>query len=730
MSDTCAAAKTIQIALGLLLLFPSAAAGKLLNAPQRLTIEDLINVNEVGSVYSIPSQVQISPDGKRVVYQMRRTLLAENKYVFDLWLVNTSGVARPQQLTHNAPTTNFRHLLMPRWSPDSRSIAFFSTPAGESEIHLIQLDNQREKVLARGQGILGGFDSKRNAGVMTEFKWSPDGNYIAFVASVNESNSQNDPETGVQVDVDWYPGAGWVPLPPAILCTIDVHSGKVRRLTESTLNVEGFDWSPDSRRLVFSASKEVKVISFMNTDLYIVEHESQKIIPLLEQPGPDREPVWSPDGNWIAFSSQMGEEDWLYVTVPAVIRVSGGPPIYPTKYFLNELYDGPRNVGWSGDSTQLYFEAPYHMSSHLFRIALDARSAPSLITPEDGRYYSHFSYSKGGQLVAFAIQSVTEPADIYVSRLDAFKPIRLTDVNPQLNGIPRASSETLEWRSKDDRWDIHGIVVKPPDFKSGKLYPLLVFNEGGPSMAAMRYDFAAQYPINVLAANGYVILSPNTRGRGGYGKAFHHAIGDEKSLGPNPLSDMLAGVDLLVEKGIADPNREGIMGFSYGCYLTAYAITQTARFKAASVNDGVVDLASDILLQGGSAWRLSLQRVMSGFGPPYDPHELSEMMRQSAIFNIQRVSTPVLLEYGVNGAAPTQGKMFYEGLQYFQVPSEFIVYPRTAHGITEPQLRENSFRRNLAWLDYWLLDRPYSNPRLQVQYDDWKRRHPRPASGP
>ncbi|MCI0627433.1 MAG: S9 family peptidase [Acidobacteria bacterium] len=689
-----------------------------LSSGRFIAVRDLLNVNEAGFFAS--GGVQISPNGKWVAFQVRKALLPENQYVYDLWLVDTSGDSSPKQLTHNAPTGSMFVHLRPQWSPDSRKVAYFRSTERGRQIWLIDVATFEEGPLMGPDTVWEG--NPRD--VPVDFEWSRDGQFIAFVAGTS-STAEAELKQGAEVDVTWSPwqGVGKPAEAPALLHIVDLGTHQVRRLTDGSLIIDSFDWSPDSRQLVVSASEDSRWGNYMRTDLYLVERQTGTVRSLHKQTGMDAKPVWSPDGNWIAFASQRGRENWMGTTVVAAISPAGGKPRYLTEDLLAKgTMFGWTPVYWSANSDAVYFAVQFHMSYHLFRVPLVEGNAV-MVTPDDGRFYSDFSFSQDNRHAVFARESVAEPPDIYLSSLSPFKPIRLTEMNPQLADVAKAQVEVVKWRSKDNKWDIHGALIKPPDYQVGKKYPLLVFLFGGPSMVRLQHNLGGPsqlYPIQVFAAHGYLVLAPNTRGRGGFGEAFENAIGTEKSYGPNPYEDMMGGVDLLVERGIADPDRLGILGFSYGAYLSAYSLTQTDRFKAASIGEGVaMDIPYVIFGAGGHAPRMNLYRDMWGFGSPYDPAEMKEMMRQSPAYHVQNVKTPVLLEYGASGG-PEQGKIFFQGLKYFNIPSEFIVYPRTSHGIEEPLLREDSYKRNLAWFDYWLLDKPYPDPAKQVQYDGWK----------
>jgi dipeptidyl aminopeptidase/acylaminoacyl peptidase len=211
------------------------------------------------------------------------------------------------------------------------------------------------------------------------------------------------------------------------------------------------------------------------------------------------------------------------------------------------------------------------------------------------------------------------------------------------------------------------------------------------------------YPHLVWAARGYVVFAPNNRGRGGWGVPFRQAMPERGDFMPGPYEDVMAGVDHLIGLGLADPDRMAITGFSYGAGLTAYAITRTPRFKAAGIFEGFPNNLRSALRAAGVEDRRELLKDQRGFGSPWDADGRRTLLANSPIFDMDKARTPTLLEYGANSAAREDGNELFSALQFFKIPSLYIVYPRSGHSIDEPKLRLDSFERQLAWFDYWVL---------------------------
>jgi dipeptidyl aminopeptidase/acylaminoacyl peptidase len=225
------------------------------------------------------------------------------------------------------------------------------------------------------------------------------------------------------------------------------------------------------------------------------------------------------------------------------------------------------------------------------------------------------------------------------------------------------------------------------------------------------------------AVRGYAVLIPNTRGRAGYGPAFERAIGTEKERGRGPLEDALGGVDLLVSRGIADSTRTGVLGHSYGGYMTAYTITQTNRFKAAVIHEGgplYLMTRGYYGFQPGQ-WRELLARDLYGVHNPFDPAERTRMMNESPGLNAERVKTPTLLQYGARAAAEDDGIPFYNALRRFNVPAAIFVYDE-GHVFSRPAAVADDLTRTLEWLDFWVRGIPFPDAARAAEYEAWKKK--------
>jgi len=359
------------------------------------------------------------------------------------------------------------------------------------------------------------------------------------------------------------------------------------------------------------------------------------------------------------------------------------------------------------------FTESYHFGRHLFEGDLDTNKVRQL--SPNGRYYQHYSFSADARHLALAIEDVTTPSDVYMTSLPWHAPRKLTNLHPGWSDIRRAQVRTTKWRSRDNRFDIEGVVILPPDWRPGKRLPTLLYIPGGPSMPRMGFMMDEPFfPFLVFAARGWAVFIPSSRGRNGFGMEMWYAISRDADPMPGPFADVMSGVDDLIARGIADPDKLAFSGLSYGGTLGSYVLTHTTRFKAGDINEGFPNTLRLALRYAGSPFSRQLLHDQYGTGSPWNKKDLRVLWENSPVYAMDHAKTPTLLEFGELAGARDEGVELYSGLQYFHVPSMFIVYPRTGHGIEEPKLLIDSYRRQLSWFDYWVLGKG-KDPRLDQQ---------------
>lgn len=648
------------------------------------TVEDILRVKSV-------LETQISPDGSQVIYTLSEPDLEENFHGTNLWLINSAGGIAVKL------TKEGRRNDSPRWSPDGRNAAFISNRENGNQIWLLNLAQNKEVKLTNIQGLIG------------SLTWSPDGKQIAFLAVESETEEARQKRQAQGEVILVEPN-----LTRIQIYSIDVETKQTRELTSGNFTIRDISWSPDSKEISFSvwspqtgdsAFVPQRDVELNKTFIKAVYVDNGRIRTIAERRGLDTSsPKWSPDGKKIAFLSSDDKSDFSVSDIYLyLVSASGGAPRNLTPQFDERI----AAFDWSPDNQTIYFSAPQRVNNQLFSVSLEIGKITS-VTSGNRVFGRSFSFSKDFSKLAFPVTDPTTPTEVYVSSVTNFNPVKLTDLNPHLKEVAFGQTEVIRWKSSDGT-EVEGLLVKPVGYQTGKRYPLLTYAHGGPT-GAFKMSFAVQFipgtivqmepfPVQVLAGQGYAIFMPNPRGSIGYGEKFRKGnIGD---LGGGDYRDIMSGVDYLIGQGIADGDRLGIMGGSYGGYMAAWAITQTDKFKAASVYTGQKNLVSDMGQSNASG--IYGRQFFSSI-----PSKAKQEKEQRSPINFAaNVKTPVLLQQGeADNVNPLpQSYEFYNALRAEKVPVEFAIYPRQGHYVTEPKLQVDMLSRNINWFNRWLKEK-------------------------
>ncbi len=634
---------------------------------QKWTPEEHMKLKTIGGV-------QVSPDGRRVAYTVMQAVMEGEKSENNtqVWLANADGSDAFQLTAGEKNSTN------PRWSPDGRWIAFTSNRETRNQIWLIRVAGGEAEQLTSGKSPAGAF------------AFSPDGRFLAYqmpdAPSDAEEKARKERNDARVLDDNFKMNHIWV-IPVA-----KDAKGKrePRQITQGDFHVQGFDWSPDGKTIAFSHVRTPRVDDWPTADLSAVDVATGERKSLAASVTAENAPVYSPDGQWIAYSASRDKPTWAQDRVVRVMAATGGAP--------RTLADTPDNqanlVGWSADGSKLYFTETGRTASRIYALPVGG-GAPVALDAGDG-VIAGVNLNEARTHFGFVWSKPARPPEAYASAVSSFAPAQVSRSNEEWSKLPVGQTEVVKWKSKDG-WEIEGLLTYPVGYQSGRRVPLLLVIHGGPAGVFTQSFLGARgaYPLASFSAAGYAVLRPNPRGSSGYGAKFRHA--NYQDWGGMDYQDLMTGVDHVIALGVADADRLGVMGWSYGGFMTSWVITQTKRFKAASIGAPVTNLMS-----------FTGTTDIPSFVPDYFGAEFWDnpeiYQRHSAMFNIKGASTPSLIQHGEQDERVhiAQGMELYNALRRQGTPARMVTYPRMPHGVTEPRLQLDVMKRNLDWFAQYI----------------------------
>ena len=630
------------------------------------TPEVMIKFKRVGGT-------EISSDGKWIAYTVSVPVMdgEKSEFLTHIWVVSSDGRTNQQFTYGEKSCTN------PAFSSDGNYLAFTSSRGrdGKNQVWVLRMSGgEAEQATKAKSGV--------NA-----FAWSPDSKLIAYTMNDPETEQEEKDKKEKRDMVVEDRNFKFSHLYTIVLEKNAIGERDVKRLTSGDFHVTSFDWSPDGKTIVFAHQATPLVDVWPTTDISTVPADSGAVKAVVAKKGWDTNPKYSPDGAWIAFASDNGDTKWARAFDLYVLSTKGGEP--------RKLAETPDRsfgiIGWTVDSKEVYVSEANRTAVRVFAVPLSG-ATPRIVTPGSG-IHSGVSFSLDGSAMAFIHQTSESAPDVFVSSTQRFQPKKLTDVNADFPRLPMGKTEVITWKAKDGK-GIEGLLTYPVDYVKGKRYPLIVNIHGGPA-GVFTEGYTASgsiYPLQAFAQEGYAFLRPNPRGSGGYGADFRRA--NINDWGYGDFDDDMAGVDKAIEMGVAHPDSLVICGWSYGGYMTSFAVTKTKRFKAASVGAGVTNLVS---FTGTSDIPSFLPSYFNGeFWDRLDTYE-----KHSAVFNVKGVTTPTQVIHGLSDVRvpPSQGYEFYNALKRQGCPTEMIVYPRTPHGPQEPKFIQDIGQRMIKWFN-------------------------------
>jgi dipeptidyl aminopeptidase/acylaminoacyl peptidase len=598
---------------------------------------------------------QFSPDGAKVAFIVSG-FGSEAKRTGHLWIYEKDKNAS-RQLTYSTKSES-----APRWSPDGKQLLFLSNRDGdEQQIYILRMEGGEAAQLTKG---------KANA---SEPAWSPDGKSIAYLApdpkTEAEEKQLKDKDDEHVVDRDDK---------QARLRVFELATKQVRTLTEPTWRVEELAWMPDGQNIVVKATDRPAADRFTDR-LYVVSTQDAKVRELLAPRGPFGNIRMSMDGKGIGFIGcrDDGPQPHDLMILPTGItlakNLTGASLDRQVMHYqwakggwVVAVYaDGFRNkfTGYSGTGER-------------------KDSADMVMNPGD------FSVAASGE-IAFVGQTTTSMPELYL-RDTSGKAEQVSHVNDGWKQYAVIAPEFYKYKSFDGM-EIEAGLLKPAGYDGNSKLPAIVLVHGGPTG---NWEDSIDAWGQLLVARGYAVMYPNIRGSIGYGQKFVEI--NRADWGGGDFKDVMAGVDDLVRKGVADPERLGIGGWSYGGYMAEWGVTQTTRFKAAVSGAGMANLISEYGTEEAPAYDEWF------WGVPYEKPE--GFLNSSPFLYIKNAKTPTLILQGEEDPIDPKGQSqeLYRGLKRYGVESEFVLYPREPHGFQEAKHRVDVEKRVVAWFEKYL----------------------------
>lgn len=657
--------------------------------PNQFTLEDVFELEYV-------AQPAIHPTGSQTVFVRHFMDKMKDQKLGNLWLTDHKGEARPL-------TTGSYNDHSPVWSPDGKKLAFVSNRSGSAQIHIYWADNKEQAPVTRFTD-----------GSPGNLSWSPDGEHIAFTKFTKEQQSAPVSLPGKPEGAEWaepakyidkdnyrFDGGGYAQPGYQHIYVVPAAGGSARQITRDDYNHGGqLAWSGDASEIIFSANlREDAFKQPVNSELYAVALDDGDIRQLTDRNGPDSSPKVSPDGKKIAWAGYDDTYMSYQTTRLYVMNIDGSN----RKALTDDLDNSISGFSWSGDSRSIYFSYDKEGDGYIARQSLTG-DRQVLVDDLGGLSYSR-PYSGGAFAVAdnnhiaYTVASSERPAELALFTKAGTEPRVLTDVNSDLFAHKELGKvEEIWYDSSHDDKKIQGWIVYPPNFDADKKYPLLLEIHGGPH-TAYAPSFAAE--VQLFAQAGYVVLYTNPRGSTSYGEDFANEI--HHNYPSEDYTDLMDGVDAVIEKGFIDEDNLFVTGGSGGGVLTAWIVGHTDRFKAAVVAKPVINWYSFVLTA-------DMYNFFYKYWFPGLPWEnMEHYMKYSPISYVGNVTTPTMLLTGeADYRTPiSESEQYYQALKLAGVETAMVRVPNSGHSIYQ---RPSNLMAKTAYILHWFdkyLDEQY-----------------------
>ncbi|WP_346961573.1 S9 family peptidase [Clostridium sp.] len=644
-----------------------------MNKKTYLSIEEIISLPTI-------SGTNISDDGKNVTFVKKTANWKDNKYRNYVCIYEKDkGQCYPL-------TTKDIDSTYPLWSPDSRDIAYLS-PVGDG-------DNKKNQIFVKSIDGYSGVQITDEKEGVSKFKWEPTGKGFYYVAQSKESEV-------IKKRKELYGDFHHIGKEYQNNCLYYIEiekviqndkyeheNGVVYQLTDGKdFHIHEFDISNDGKKVVFMATPCPNMGDYINGDLYILDIKAGELQKMNIDKLLGGSVCFSPEGSKICYSASIREKDYYKTHIEdstlEIYDINNGELIQPLTDFDSTVIP----LRWTDKGILIRWQ---NKTNYLIGL-LSENGTVEMLSKKVDSFIMDASITRDGNHISYNKAITNETFEIY---LDDKK---ITNENSFFKGKLKSNKEIISWQSSDGI-EIEGVLSTPVEFDANKKYPLLVVIHGGPAWASfpMFLDyFNEKYPIEQFIEKGFIVLEPNYRGSSGYGNEFLKA--NYRKLGIGDYNDVISGVDTLVDKGIADKDRVGAMGWSQGGYISAFCSTYSDRFKAISVGGGISDW---ITYYVNTDIPQSITMYL-GDNPWNDPEIYA---KTSPITYIKSACTPTLIQHGEEDAgvpAPNAYEL-YQGLRDMEVDTELIIFKGMAYSSDQPGINMAIMKQNLMWFSHYI----------------------------
>ena len=646
-----------------------------LPVPRPMTVDDSLDMDSVGGAL-------MSPGGEWVMFSKNQLDWDENERNTKWYMIPSSGGEAFEYIGDEGGGSF-------QFSPDGKYLTLSRSVDGDRQIYWMRT--------AGGEAV----QLTKHETSISSYQWSDDSKRIFFVATDkrpdDESTIVNEDDDVVFVDEgpNGQNRSYW-----SNLWVFDVENHEITQITDEEFVLGGFDVSPDSARIAFSARYTNRRNDADKNEIYFVELSSGEISRLTDNNAPESVAEWSPDGKMFTLTA-ADDKEWMNRNTKIWLL----DPVLGEHRLLSDGFEGsPRGAVWTPEGGHLLFSGQQGANTNLFRMDAQTGEFEKLTNFQGSMSISSWSADRTKYVYSFS--DYDTPADLWVGFVDGSEPVRLTHANPQIDELQLAEMRVIQWESHDGMM-IEGLLHLPIGYEEGDMVPLILNIHGGPA-GSFTNSFRASYHIH--AGLGYASLSPNVRGSSGYTDYLRegNTFARDDGIGFGDFQDLMTGVDKVIADGIVDSTRMGVRGWSYGGILGGWTITQTDRFKAASIGAGVYDWTSEY----GPGFNNDVRLWHIG-GTPWDNAEA--WRNQSALTHVNNIVTPTLLIHGANDTTDTeqQSMMFFTAIKDLgKAPVRYIKFPREPHGFREPKHQRIRDIEEIRWMQQYVLG---------VEWEPWER---------